>query len=87
MEDETVPAEPAPTSKPVAAQPKQEITFSLEGDEEIFGTLETGEEKPAVPYELPSLQMLSRPRSTGTAKDVDHTSNARKLVQTLKSLG
>lgn len=87
MEDDGGPAEPAQTPKPVAAQPKQEITFALEGDEEIFGTLETAEEQPAVPYELPSLQMLSRPRSTGTAKDVDHTSNALKLVQTLKSFG
>ncbi|MFD2371360.1 DNA translocase FtsK 4TM domain-containing protein [Brevibacillus sp. GCM10020057] len=68
--------------------PKQEITFSLEGEEEIFGTLETEEgAHPAMPYELPSLQMLSRPRTTGAGKDVDHTLNANKLVQTLKSFG
>lgn len=65
----------------------QEITFSLEGEEEIFGTIETDEALPAAPYELPSLHMLSRPRSTGAGKDVDHTSNANKLVQTLKSFG
>ncbi|MGN7470168.1 DNA translocase FtsK [Brevibacillus sp. SAFN-007a] len=86
MEDEATTA-PDPAAKPAAAQTKQEITFALEGDEEIFGTLETGEEQPTVPYELPSLQMLARPRSIGTAKDVDHTSNALKLVQTLKSFG
>lgn len=69
------------------SQNKQEITFSLEGEEEIFGTLETEEGQPAVPYELPSLQMLSRPRANAMGKDVDHTSNAAKLVQTLKSFG
>lgn len=70
-----------------APDPAKEITFSLEGDEEIFGTLEKEEEQSAVPYVLPSLHMLSRPRAHPSGKDVDHTSNAKKLVQTLKSFG
>ncbi|RNB76280.1 DNA translocase FtsK [Brevibacillus invocatus] len=71
-----------------SSQSAQEITFTLEGDEEIFGTLENAENQAnALPYELPSLQMLSRPRSVSSGKDVDHTSNAAKLVQTLKSFG
>lgn len=87
-DEETVePAAAARPAKTATAQATQEITFALEGDEEIFGTLETAEEQPAAPYELPSLQMLARPRQAGTAKDVDHTSNAAKLVQTLKSFG
>ncbi|NUJ23874.1 DNA translocase FtsK, partial [Pseudoalteromonas sp. 0802] len=59
----------------------------LEGDEEIFGTLENAEVQPAVPYVLPNLQMLARPKGYTPGKDVDHTSNAAKLVQTLKSFG
>lgn len=86
MEEEGEAApQPSRTASKQAA--KQEITFSLEGEEEIFGTLETAESQPAVPYELPSLQMLSRPKASGAGKDVDHTSNANKLVQTLKSFG
>lgn len=84
LEDEEQPNTQA--NRPSSAN-KQEITFSLEGEEEIFGTLETGEAQPAPPYELPGLHMLSRPKSSGTGKDVDHTSNANKLVQTLKSFG
>ncbi|MDR7316020.1 S-DNA-T family DNA segregation ATPase FtsK/SpoIIIE [Brevibacillus nitrificans] len=83
-EGEAAPQPSHATSKQAA---KQEITFSLEGEEEIFGTLETDESQPVVPYELPSLQMLSRPKASGAGKDVDHTSNANKLVQTLKSFG
>ncbi|USG68407.1 DNA translocase FtsK [Brevibacillus ruminantium] len=67
--------------------PEREITFSLEGDEEIFGTLESEEVQLSIPYVLPSLQMLPRPKSFTPGKDVDHTSNANKLVQTLKSFG
>jgi len=79
--------EPPKNNKSVS-NAEHEITFTLEGDEEIFGTLEH-DASPAntVPYELPSLHMLSRPRPAGSAKDVDHTSNAVKLVQTLKSFG
>ncbi len=80
-------AAPQPSRAASKQAAKQEITFSLEGEEEIFGTLETAESQPAVPYELPSLQMLSRPKASGAGKDVDHTSNANKLVQTLKSFG
>lgn len=72
---------------PASPKANQEIVFALEGEEEILGTLETDSGIPAVPYELPSLQMLSRPRGGNTGKDVDHTSNAAKLVQTLKSFG
>ncbi|GED29078.1 DNA translocase SpoIIIE [Brevibacillus centrosporus] len=80
-------ADPQPSRAASKKTAKQEITFSLEGEEEIFGTLETDESQPAVPYELPSLQMLSRPKASGAGKEVDHTSNANKLVQTLKSFG
>ncbi|MEJ8548323.1 FtsK/SpoIIIE family DNA translocase [Brevibacillus borstelensis] len=66
---------------------EREITFSLEGEEEIFGTLEAEGVQPSVPYVLPSIQMLTRPKSYTPGKDVDHTSNANKLVQTLKSFG
>lgn len=76
------------SSKKEPSPGEQEITFTLEGDEEIFGTLESADvQANPLPYELPSLQMLSRPRSVSSAKDVDHTSNAAKLVQTLKSFG
>jgi len=71
-----------------AAKVEQEITFTLEGDEEIFGTLEhDAVAASTVPYELPGIHMLSRPRPVGSSRDVDHTSNAAKLVQTLKSFG
>lgn len=80
-------AAPQPSRAASKQAAKQEITFSLEGEEEIFGTLETDESQPAVPYELPSLQMLSRPKASWAGKEVDHTSNANKLVQTLKSFG
>lgn len=78
---------PPITKQAAPALPSQEITFSLEGDEEIFGTVERPDEHPAAPYEIPGLHMLSRPRSYASGKDVDHTSNAAKLVQTLKSFG
>lgn len=68
-------------------QDTQEITFSLEGEEEIFGTLEQEGEQLSIPYVLPSLHMLSRPKAQSSGKGVDHTSNATKLVQTLKSFG
>ncbi|RNB88167.1 DNA translocase FtsK [Brevibacillus nitrificans] len=80
-------AAPQPSRAASKQAAKQEITFSLEGEEEIFGTLEKDESQPAVPYELPSLLMLSRPKASGAGKEVDHTSNANKLVQTLKSFG
>lgn len=87
-EDEpSIENEQKPTSTPAAPKASQEIVFALEGDEEILGTLETDTGQPAIPYELPNLQMLSRPRAGNTGKDVDHTSNAAKLVQTLKSFG
>ncbi|WP_279041875.1 FtsK/SpoIIIE family DNA translocase [Brevibacillus borstelensis] len=73
-----------PRTKPLV---EREITFSLEGDEEIFGTLEEEGAQPSVPYVLPSIQMLTRPKAYIPGKDVDHTSNANKLVQTLKSFG
>ncbi|GAA4701249.1 FtsK/SpoIIIE family DNA translocase [Brevibacillus fulvus] len=73
------------TATPVA--PEKEITFSLEGDEEIFGTLENAAVIQSAPYTMPSLQMLSRPKMVSAGKEVDHTSNAAKLVQTLKSFG
>ncbi|MBG9775467.1 FtsK/SpoIIIE family DNA translocase [Brevibacillus laterosporus] len=38
-------------------------------------------------YIIPDLSMLSRPKNTAQQKDVDHASNAAKLVQTLKSFG
>jgi S-DNA-T family DNA segregation ATPase FtsK/SpoIIIE len=81
--------EPEPPSSPVPMQPvsQKEITFTLEGDEEIFGTLERAEVQPVVPYVIPGLHMLSRPKPYSPGKDVDHTSNAAKLVQTLKSFG
>jgi len=66
---------------------EQEITFSLEGEEEIFGILEKDEEHAARPYVLPSLHMLTRPKVQASGKEVDHTANANKLVQTLKSFG
>lgn len=66
---------------------EKEITFTLEGDEEIFGTLEDEGAANPLPYMIPDLQMLSRPKSYAPGKDVDHTSNAAKLVQTLKSFG
>ncbi|TRY26750.1 DNA translocase FtsK [Brevibacillus sp. LEMMJ03] len=78
---------PESAAPPVRPQAAREITFSLEGDEEIFGTLENAEVQPAVPYVLPNLQMLARPKGYTPGKDVDHTSNAAKLVQTLKSFG
>ena len=89
MEEEEQPAvQPSRTAGVPQPKPKHEIAFSLEGEEEIFGTLETEDgAQPAVPYELPSLQMLTRPKSSGAGKDVDHTLNANKLVQTLKSFG
>lgn len=68
-------------------QADREITFSLEGEEEIFGTLEEAGAQLSIPYILPSIQMLSRPKGYTPGKDVDHTSNANKLVQTLKSFG
>ncbi|MFY0542725.1 FtsK/SpoIIIE family DNA translocase [Brevibacillus sp. H7] len=73
-----------PPAKPAAFK---EITFTLEGDEEIFGTLEGTDAQPALPYVIPDLIMLSRPKPYTPGKDVDHTSNAAKLVQTLKSFG
>lgn len=66
---------------------EKEITFSLEGEEEIFGTLESEEAVQAIPYTIPSLHMLARPKGYSPGKDMDHTSNAAKLVQTLKSFG
>jgi len=66
---------------------EKEITFSLEGDEEIFGTLDSDTVAPAAPYVMPSLQMLARPRPYTPGRDVDPTANANKLVQTLKSFG
>lgn len=80
---------PVQSTHTKTGQPKtgQEITFAQDGDEEIFGTLDAGEEQLAVPYELPSLQMLARPKANASGKEVDHTSNANKLVQTLKSFG
>ncbi|MFM1650879.1 DNA translocase FtsK [Brevibacillus sp. B_LB10_24] len=38
-------------------------------------------------YVIPNLQMLSRPKPHAAGKDVDHNSNAAKLVHTLKSFG
>lgn len=70
----------------IKRQTPKEITFSLEGDEAIFGTLESDEITP-VPYDIPSLQMLSRPKANTPGKEIDHTTNATKLVQTLKSFG
>ncbi|WP_103106007.1 FtsK/SpoIIIE family DNA translocase [Brevibacillus reuszeri] len=86
-EEPSVENEQKSVSTPTAPKASQEIVFALEGDEEILGTLETDPGQPVIPYELPSLQMLSRPRGGNTGKDVDHTSNAAKLVQTLKSFG
>ncbi|UFJ42189.1 DNA translocase FtsK [Brevibacillus humidisoli] len=40
-----------------------------------------------LPYEIPGLKMLSRPKAHPLGKDVDHTTNAAKLVNTLKSFG
>ncbi|MED1798373.1 FtsK/SpoIIIE family DNA translocase [Brevibacillus porteri] len=87
LDEDEEPVDPSHQAR--AAQPKtnQEITFALEGEEEIFGTLNTREEQNTIPYELPNLQMLARPKASSTGKDVDHTSNAAKLVQTLKSFG
>ncbi|NGQ94071.1 DNA translocase FtsK [Brevibacillus sp. SYP-B805] len=80
----------AEEEQPVSGKPivpiAKEITFSLEGEEAIFGTLESEEINPA-PYLIPSLDMLSRPKAYIPGKEVDHTSNAAKLVQTLKSFG
>ncbi|MGG1661354.1 DNA translocase FtsK [Brevibacillus sp. NRS-1366] len=87
QDDEEEPSTVRQKSASPSPQANQEIVFALEGDEEILGTLETESGLPAVPYELPSLQMLSRPRASAGGKDVDHTSNANKLVQTLKSFG
>ncbi|GED70174.1 DNA translocase SpoIIIE [Brevibacillus reuszeri] len=87
IDDEEPAMENEQKSTPASPKANQEIVFALEGEEEILGTLETDSGIPAVPYELPSLQMLSRPRGGNTGKDVDHTSNAAKLVQTLKSFG
>lgn len=86
IEDDHTTTPQQPVQKRVAVPAEKEITFSLEGDEEIFGTLE-GEAISPLPYMIPSLQMLSRPKSYSPGKDVDHTSNAAKLVQTLKSFG
>jgi len=82
----TEPDPPARTVQAASSSP-QEITFTLEGEEEIFGTLERADTQPAVPYVIPDLQMLARPKPYAPGKDVDHTSNAAKLVQTLKSFG
>ncbi|MCG3084607.1 DNA translocase FtsK, partial [Anoxybacillus sp. LAT27] len=65
---------PESAAPPVRPQAAREITFSLEGDEEIFGTLENAEVQPAVPYVFPNLQMLARPKGYTPGKDVDHTS-------------
>ncbi|WP_134686263.1 FtsK/SpoIIIE family DNA translocase [Brevibacillus migulae] len=75
-----------PASNPGKNRAATEITFALEGDELIFGTLESDDISP-MPYEIPSLHMLSRPKSFSSGKEIDHTTNATKLVQTLKSFG
>ncbi|MFS0553113.1 DNA translocase FtsK [Brevibacillus sp. 179-C9.3 HS] len=87
LEEDETPGVPVNQSRATQPKTNQEITFALEGEEEIFGTLDRAEEQLAVPYELPNLQMLARPRASSTGKEVDHTSNAAKLVQTLKSFG
>ena len=87
LEDAPQAAAVSAPAKKTSSATSQEITFSLEGEEEIFGTLEKEEEHSAVPYVLPGLHMLSRPKAHASGKDVDHTSNANKLVQTLKSFG
>ncbi|WP_164553326.1 FtsK/SpoIIIE family DNA translocase [Brevibacillus marinus] len=60
-----------------SANDAQEADFSLtqQMDEQVL------------PYKLPSLKMLSRPKAVSLGKDVDHTTNAAKLVNTLKSFG
>jgi S-DNA-T family DNA segregation ATPase FtsK/SpoIIIE len=78
--------EEKPNNNKTTAMNSREITFTLEGEEAIFGTLESEEINP-VPYLIPSLDMLSRPKGHTPGKEVDHTSNAAKLVQTLKSFG
>jgi S-DNA-T family DNA segregation ATPase FtsK/SpoIIIE len=65
----------------------KEITFALEGEEEIFGTLENARALSADPYVIPSLEMLAPPVAHRPAKEIDHNANAVKLVQTLKSFG
>ncbi len=71
--------------KPSRKEPDNSSSF--ESDEAMFGDVEKSDVDNAFPYVIPSLQMLSRPRAHASGKEVDHTSNAAKLVQTLKSFG
>ncbi|MBO8162519.1 MAG: DNA translocase FtsK [Brevibacillus sp.] len=56
-------------------------------DEHQGFSLEPRAQDHTLPYEIPSLQMLQKPKAHPLGKEVDHATNAAKLVNTLKSFG
>lgn len=49
--------------------------------------IEVKTEKPAIPYKLPPINLLSRPAGGARGGENDHKANARKLEATLESFG
>ncbi len=58
-----------------------------EADDAMFQPFAQTDNGDSDNYLLPSLQMLARPKLQTPGKEIDHTSNALKLVNTLKSFG
>lgn len=76
-----------PESQPSNPVKKTVQTKGLDADEVSFrGLSETTYEGPDS-YIIPSLSILARPKHSAITKDVDHNTNALKLVNTLKSFG
>lgn len=75
----------SPTS--AAVKNKSVAVFMEDGTEAVFHMQTEDDVNEVDSYEIPSIQMLSRPSASSLVKEVDHTSNASKLVQTLKSFG
>ncbi|MGD8191087.1 DNA translocase FtsK 4TM domain-containing protein [Brevibacillus ginsengisoli] len=81
-EETTQTQQPPITSAKPDVQPK-----STEVDDVSFrGLTDLSIEEPDT-YVIPTLSILARPKHNAITKDVDHNTNALKLVNTLKSFG
>lgn len=81
-EETNEPQHPQANPAKPAAQPK-----SFEVEDVSFGGLTDGTSEVPDTYVIPSLTILARPKHNAITKDVDHNTNALKLVNTLKSFG
>ncbi|WP_139488920.1 FtsK/SpoIIIE family DNA translocase [Brevibacillus dissolubilis] len=81
-----IPQEASPQITVQVAQRKT-ATAGEEGDVSVNLSLGEDEEEVIDTYVIPDIKMLARPKASPSGKDVDHTSNAIKLVNTLKSFG